>query len=319
MTTARLHHYVPQSYLSAFTDNGNKEGQFFVLDAKTGNSFRTSPKNVAKERDFNRVDIEGQPLDAAEQAFALFEEPAVEAIRKVLVSQVFPNNEDCNLILNLLCLIAIRNPRLRNNFNRAREEEIHLIGTLLVSDKKLFDWHLRRARKDGHVPDTDVSFEDVKKFVKDRRYRIEFPPGDNLRTELKAFDKVLPLLGQRTWSLLVAPAVGPEFICSDHPVTIVWKDGRCAPVGYGLKETEVFFSLGRRVGFYGTFEDPLPSIVHLNPAHVATMNTRVVMNANKHIFSTLRSFFISYRGGVAELFCNSKNSFKQNAAIRSKA
>ncbi len=321
MTTARLHHTLPQAYLSAFTDKGNKEGKLHVLDVESGYSFRTSPKNVAAERDFNRVDIEGCPLDAAEQAFALFEEPAVEAIRKVLVSEVFPCNEDCNLILNFLAFIAIHNPHLRNTFNRAREKELHLICSLLVSDKKLFDTHLRRAREDGHVPDTRLSFENVKKFVEDRRYRIEFSPGDNLRTELKAFDKVLPLLGQRTWSLLIAPGGGPEFICSDHPVTIVWKDARNAPVGYGLKETEVFFPLGRRAGFYGTFEDPLPPVVHLRPVHVATMNTRVVMNAKRHIFSTLKSFKIKYRGEVVEVQCERNNAFntkdrKKNRMIK---
>jgi hypothetical protein len=50
---------VPQAYLAAFTDKGTKGGKLFVLDVHTGRGFRTSPKNVASERDFNRVDIEG--------------------------------------------------------------------------------------------------------------------------------------------------------------------------------------------------------------------------------------------------------------------
>ncbi|MCK4348666.1 MAG: DUF4238 domain-containing protein, partial [Thermoplasmatales archaeon] len=63
-STARRHHYLPQAYLAAFTRTGSKDDQFFVLDVHSGRPFSTSPINVAVERDFNRVDIEGRSIDA---------------------------------------------------------------------------------------------------------------------------------------------------------------------------------------------------------------------------------------------------------------
>src|SRR6185295_17808452 len=83
-TVARRHHYVPQAYLAAFTDNGLKTGQFNVMEVESGRNFRTSPINVATERDFNRVDIDGRSPDAIEQALAPFEEQAIGAIRRVI-------------------------------------------------------------------------------------------------------------------------------------------------------------------------------------------------------------------------------------------
>ncbi|MEC4675469.1 MAG: DUF4238 domain-containing protein, partial [Nitrospirota bacterium] len=65
---------MPQAYLAAFTRMGSKDDQFFVLDVHIGHSFSTSPINVAVERDFNRVDIEGKSIDAIEQALAPLEE-----------------------------------------------------------------------------------------------------------------------------------------------------------------------------------------------------------------------------------------------------
>ncbi len=290
--TARRHHYLPQAYLAAFTSTGSKDDQFFVLDIHSGRLFRTSPKNVAAERDFNRIDIEGKSPDTIEQALAAFEGQTVTAIRNVLESEEFPNDEDCNLILNLLGLIAVHNPQRRKSFNYSRKQTMHLIGDLLVSDKKIWDHHVKKAREAGETVSDDVSFEDVKRFVEERRYRIEFATEGNLHFEFHAFDKLLPILGQLTWSVLVAPKDRPEFICSDHPVTLVWKNRRGGPVGYGLRETEVFFPLRRRIGFYGVFETPLRPVVKLEPNQVGTMNRRVALNAERHVYSALESFLM---------------------------
>ena len=311
---ARRHHYLPQVYLRAFTDTGLKDGQFNVLDVQSGRSFRTSPINVAVERDFNRVDIEGHSPDAIEQALAPFEAQAVTAIRKVIETEEFPSDDDWNWILNLLGLIAVRNPQLRQSFNSSHEQVIHRIGDLLVSDKKIWDHHVKKARESGQSIDEDVSFEDAKQFVEGRKYEIEFSPEGNLRVEFHAFDKLLPILGQRAWSVLVAPHDGPEFICSDHPVTLVWKHGRSGPVGYGLRETEVFFPLGRRVGFYGTFETPLKPVVKCKPGHVATMNRRVAWNSERHVYSTLESFHVWHEGEIREVKCGSNLSVQPTPA-----
>lgn len=302
MSTARRHHYISQGYLAAFTDTGTKDGQFWVMEVESGNCFSTSPKNVGVARDFNRIDADGQPIDALESALASFEGEAIDVIRKVLASRTFPDAADFNVILNLVGLVAVRNPRRRDNFNQFREQTLHMIGDLLVSDRRIFESHMRRAEDAGYISDTNVSFEELKKFVEERRYTIEFHPQGNSRIEFEAFDKLLPILGQRTWSLFLTPPAGPEFICSDHPVTLVWKDGR-GPVGFGLRQTEVFVPLGREVGLYGSFEDPLPPVVNLRTEAVAAMNTRSAASAERYVFSGLKTFSIKREGLVREVQC----------------
>jgi hypothetical protein len=56
--TARKHHYVPQCYLKGFTRHRD-DPKLFVIDAKERRCFRTSPANVAAERDFHKIDAEG--------------------------------------------------------------------------------------------------------------------------------------------------------------------------------------------------------------------------------------------------------------------
>lgn len=219
------------------------------------------------------------------------------------MSRTFPDATEFNVILNLVGLMAVRNPRIRDMFNEAREQTMHMIGEVLVSDRRIFESHMRRAAEAGYISDMNVSFEDLKKFVEERQYTIEFHPQGNSRIEFEAFDKLLPILGQRTWSLFLTPPEGPEFICSDHPVTLIWKNGRVGPVGFGLRETEVFVPLGREVGLYGTFEDPLPPVVNLRAEAVAAMNTRSAASAERYVFSCLKMFSIKHEGLVREVDC----------------
>jgi hypothetical protein len=302
-STARRHHYLPQAYLAAFTDTGTKDGRFYVLDS-SGACFRTTPKSVAAERDFNRVDVEGKPIDIIEQEFATFEDSATQAIRNVNRMQTFPNDEDYNWIINLLCLIAVRNPQLRKSFNRSRELAIRVIEDLLVSDENIWATNLKKAQEAGYVGESSISFEEYKRSIKEGEYKIEFAPAGNLRVEFRVFDKILQLLGRRTWSLFVASSSGPDFICSDHPVALTWKNSaNRGPIGYGLKNTEIFFPLGPKTGFYGVYEEPLSAIVHMNPAQVAMMNTRVAQSAERHVFSARETFFLSDKGEMIEVDC----------------
>ncbi len=272
------------------------------MEVESGRSFQTSPKNVAVERDFNRVNVEGVAPDAIEQALAPFEQQAVQAIANVLESETFPKDKDYNPILNFLCLFAVRHPSLRGSFNRAREQVLRSIADLLVSDKRIWDQHMRAA---GYDPETDdkISFEEMRRFVKEGQYQIEFPTDGNLAVEFQAIDKALPLLGERNWSLFLAPTGGPDLICSDRPVALTWKDRRLEPIGFALRETEVFFPLGRRAGFYGVFEDPLPHIVKLEPRLVAFMNERVARSAERHVYSAEPAFVLLHEGKIREVNC----------------
>ncbi len=283
-TPARNHHYLPQVYLAAFTDTGSEDGKFYVFDIRSGKRFRTSPKNVAVERDFNRLDLEGKSPDILEQAFSPFEGQVGQTIRRVNHTKTFPNDEDVNFILNLLCLIVLRNPRFRREINRFRQAVSEHLAHLLVSNEQLWEHQLKKV---GIVEETNVTFEEMKRFIESGEYQIEFTPTDSPAVELRAFDGLLPTFGRRYWSLLIAPASGPGFICSDYPIALTWKKtGRHGPIGYGVENTELFFPLGPRTGFYGVYEAPLPAVVEIKDEHVAMMNSRIRRRADRHVFST---------------------------------
>src|SRR5579863_4449167 len=122
MTAARTHHWVPQFYLRQFSDP--KTSQVFVVDFVDRRAYRTSPKNICAERDFNRVDAEGLSADALEASLSTFENAAAIAVRELVSSPQRVSAENWILVLNLMSLLATRNPVSRQQRERIASNAI---------------------------------------------------------------------------------------------------------------------------------------------------------------------------------------------------
>src|SRR5689334_24429157 len=119
---ARRHHYLPRCYLKHFAKPRARGSSHHVhVFDRDGKAFTANISNVATERDFNRVDIEGHPPDAFEQGIAKFEGELAPALVRILNSKSIDNQEDRILLMNLIGLAAIRNPRHRENIRSFHE------------------------------------------------------------------------------------------------------------------------------------------------------------------------------------------------------
>lgn len=61
---ARKHHYVPQCYLKLFSVSHKKIPQITVFDRERKKVYKAGIDNVAAQRDFNAIDVEGMDADA---------------------------------------------------------------------------------------------------------------------------------------------------------------------------------------------------------------------------------------------------------------
>jgi len=142
------------------------------MEIATSRSFRTSPKNVAVERDFNHVDAHGIASDAIEQAWAPLEQEFAKATKNVVETQAFPEERDYNFILNFLCLFAVRNPALRDSLNQAREHALHIAAELLVSDPQIYKRHVQELTNNREKA-SNASYAEMKLFVRQGFYSNE--------------------------------------------------------------------------------------------------------------------------------------------------
>jgi hypothetical protein len=300
---ARLHHYVPQGYLAGFTDCGTRDGQLCVYDWTKNEVFRTKPRNVAAERDFNRVEIDGQDPDVMERALGEFEDRAISVIRGSQARDELPADEEFSFVITLMALFAVRNPRYREIMNKAIDREVRVIGDLLASDQDLCEYEMARAKAAGFVPqDIEVSFEDIRQFIRDNQYTVNVSTHESLLRELRVHDDMVQLLGKRYWTLMTAATDAPDFVTCDHPVTVIFKDPNIrGPIGYGLPRTRVLFPLNTRQALLGVFEDPLPEGVEVKAGLVAQINTHTAGHAKRWVYSKTATLTVLGNHGMFTL------------------
>jgi Protein of unknown function (DUF4238) len=119
---ARRHHYVPRCYLKGFSVARKKSRQVVVFDCKSGKSFATATENIAVEKDFNRVEIEGHPPDVFEKAMSEFESEVASALERTIAAKSIRQVDDRAYLFNLIGLLALRNPGQRERWRDFREQ-----------------------------------------------------------------------------------------------------------------------------------------------------------------------------------------------------
>ena len=292
---ARKHHWVPQCYLKGFTTDRNKSSQLYVVDGRARKSFRAPPSKVAAERDFNRIEVNGHHPNSIESAFSGFETRVSDALDRIEATGNISNEEDRVLILNLIAMLAVRNPRMRETMRGAKERQAEIIMDILLSSKERWCATVKRATADGYVEiDSDRdSYEEMRDFVAKGDYEIGVPTTEHVITELKLFDEILPYLIARKWTVFVASTDSGGFITCDHPVVLKW-DGTQeleprSPPGFALRGTEVVFPLSRRLALSGVFDGDEQACVV--PAEmVVAINGMVIVNAGRQIYASDEEF-----------------------------
>jgi hypothetical protein len=311
---ARKHHVVPQGYLAAFTDTGSRDGRLGVFDFETRRFFSAKPRNVGAKRDFNRVHVEGRDPDSLEKSLGHLEGAAISVIRKVCTEECVPPDDDFNWVLNLICLLIVRNPTTRRSLVRSRQQEARIIGSMLASNKSLYEHHVREARQAGDISGPDVPFERFRRFVGGAAYRVSVSTDESLQIEFGVFDAVLELLGHRCWSLLVAAPDAPDFLSCDRPVIVVHKNPTAhGPIGFGLPETEVTFPLGPRHTLLGVFENPFAQCVEIRGSEVRMLNGRIVRHAGRQLYSRGPVIGVSQNGQSADIDLRSNRALEPSA------
>lgn len=227
------------------------------------------------------------PPDALENAYGQFEGGLAPIPASAGCGKTDLPKEEFDTILNLIALLAIRNPRHRSRFSDFQDDTRHKILEITTATKERWERHFERAKAAGYMDGVvDVPYETIRKSVLDRNYKFVTSTTEHAQMEMKAFDTLLQLLGSRHWRWLRAGAGSAGFITSDHPVTLFWdtRPKGFAPLGHGLKGTTVFFPISPTVALEGSF-DFRPGPTTLNAFSVGDFNLRVLSGAHRQIYA----------------------------------
>jgi hypothetical protein len=271
---ARKHHFVSEGYLAAFTNTGTSKGLLRVYDHSTQKSFPAKPKDVAFEPNYNRVNAPTLAPDALEKAMGRFESYAVREVRKIITSGKLTPPEEFSYVYNLIALFAVKTPALRRASENAQKQVWRQVMHLTVSSEEMFEQQMSAAREDGFLrPDLNVSYQQMKDFITRDAYTISIPVEQHILTEHSVFDKILPHLSQRYWSVMTAKADAPDIITCDRPAPPL------------LAAERLVFPLSPRRALLGTKEPEAPEEFEIDTKAVAYLNFKILDQSISQIYS----------------------------------
>ena len=285
------HHYVPQLYLRNFADGLSRKARVFTFDSSSNQAFKTSVRNVASKRHFNRVEIEGVDPNYLEDGLAEMESELAPFLAEVIAEKSFRTSEHFDWTMNLAAQLSVRNPRMRGQLKKFHKDIAERIASLSVSTREIWESQRRQMQEAGEAVNAKVTYEQAKKFHDDKNYEIAIDQTHLIGLEMKMVETVLTRLVNRNWCF-VSPPSGHIFITCDDPVVLSWKDqkdrGFFGP-GHGLMDTLITFPLSSDLLLLGTFED-LPPVMTYDALQVADANTHVARYSTKQIYARSSDF-----------------------------
>ncbi len=278
MSSPRRHHYISQSYLTAWTTTGKADGQLQVIDKSTGRFWQTKPINAAFETDLYKIDpseaTEDIPEMVIENFFAGIESDAIPIIRQIIEVDTPLSATELEKVVVFLALLIMRVPK-----------QLNLIDEVL---RKPVEWMYQKLEAEGKFPQSkDPTLDALMKGWFDKgTIQIKIKPNARLGMMVDSLPNLAKLLARRHWTILRAnPGVG-DLICTDSPVLLEWikpvPDG--SSPGFGLENTAVFVPLSPAVSLFGLWNLE-PTVRTLSEKKVEYWNSNLLHNAHRFVFS----------------------------------
>ncbi|MCS5709200.1 DUF4238 domain-containing protein [Candidatus Berkiella cookevillensis] len=270
MNNPKKQHYLSQCYLNGFTNSGRK---LATLSLNDGRVFYAGPHNVGAETYFNSFKTaDGMMSNVIESARSKFEADVAKAIRNVETLEKI-EGDDRITILNLMSLFAVSNPFRREQHNNM----IDFIAKRVL--------HIA-ASKVGYKVNGVLITEEHKKLFEEDKFKVEFSKSTHIYNEyFEFFETVLATMLNRKWTLVKAPNE-QRFVTCDFPIALIWKNPEKYHTGpgFGCGDTQVFFTLSRKLALIGDFEG-YDQVVHAEKDTVALINSNILCFAKKQVYA----------------------------------
>lgn len=276
----RAHHYVPQCWLSGFTETG-KDGRLWVTDLSRQKQWPATPENAGHIRDFYRLSDPSPDPVVIEKFFSAIEGQIAPLLKSLDAERRAPNDDELDALLHFMALQWVRTPRFRTFalqvFNSSTRRSI----LEFLRSPQTWRTALLEAGIDPDTPKAD--YESAQTFVTSGEYNLVAGPDWYLLKAIRGVERIMPSLRNRFWETSFSEK--GRFIASDNPV------GADGPRGekVGFKNADVvFYPISRHVLLTGTSQRLKQ--LKITFRSIAQVNTMMLLNAEAQVYSPIPDF-----------------------------
>lgn len=270
MSTAKRHHYLPESYMRRFA----LKDRVWVYDTVRRCVRRDSPHNVAVESEFYTLWTQlGSKDRIAEERLAELDDVGPRAIEKLEIAQEFMGS-DRWAIAYFIAFAQTRGP----SFRRARREVADQKARIAVRrQSEQIQQAMRRFADERGVVD-------LAKLARDYDASVLPDRQTEMAIMVDAAVHLAPHYYEMAWQ--VGRNVSrTDFITSDRPIATFPPDNWAGPYGSLTPEaTNVFPLSGRTALFFGHKGDP--SIIgdfDVRDEWIPTINSKIAARAERYV------------------------------------
>lgn len=297
MSNPKKHHYLSQFYLAGFTLDEDKKGTLYRYHIETKMVHSSKPINEGYVKHFNKLESHTDDQNILEKELSNFEGKLAEIIKRIQKTKTLPKNEDFELLIYYVALLGVRNPQIRSDFLEFQEREVSMVLEFMLRDEGAWNKEKKRIQEQSDYDFGNITYEEMKKFIYEKRWKLEEDNENKVAREIKSANTVFNILLNRNWSLLIINSGEDYFVTSDRPVKNIWSENNNLNFGpgFGLKNSEVYFPLNRRMILRGSFKN-IERVVFVNLPLIGSVNSLQFLYRDKFIYSPTKEFIILSKG-----------------------
>ena len=170
---ARNHHYVPQFYLRGFLDPNLQSERLHIIDKIDRRHFVSTPRRVARERDFNRINIPDHAMDEIESHLAQIEAQAATVLRDIAQNATLPQNRAMDILVVFVGILAANNPQIRDSLINIDQEITRQMMQSMVESRESYESRLSELGLEDQI-----GYDVARAFVESGNYTISIEDQD---------------------------------------------------------------------------------------------------------------------------------------------
>jgi len=289
MTKKKRHHYISRFYLEGFVDPHN-EPYIWVYEKGNPNIIKATAKNIAVQKHYySFITPKGEKdSETFENALAEIEGKVAPIFQKIRNYESLNDQERSSFAI-FLAFTMSRVPNFRENIERATEEFIKKMDTILASHPTGFKSMIEKFERDTGNK-IGMSVEKLRKFMLEGQYDIKTDPQFSLGMIPILAKDLIPIFLWMNWAFLEATD-DYKFMTSDNPLS--YFDPTHNPrsfYGVGLlnRNIEITFPISKGLIFLGTWKK-IEGYKKLKSKLVKEMNRRTFISALRFVFASQNS------------------------------
>jgi hypothetical protein len=319
MRVTNRQHYVAACYLAGFTEGGTRDSLFYV-HSLDGHTRQDKPGNVAMERDYNSVYVDGLRKDHLESFFQKFEGPACTLFRTLsLERRPFLTEEEFSVAVEFLAIQAARVPLSKQKYGNLIIENGQEFFRQMAYSPAFFQAVADEAKLDESERRVGATLREAFESGGVKRFADQSGLAASIfRLALAIIEQIVGAnMGATLWY-----TDGPDwFVCADHPVALFYSisgdmfedPGALENPTVRLLTDSIYMPLARNVALVMHQLSGVPPAQLVPQAMVAVVNAMTLIQAQRNVFSCTKDFVCRLPGGTLG---NAQESIKAVLSFR---